>query len=92
MESSSYRTRNFLESCGRVSGLGRYSVPTGIADVLTCWSDHEREGNYWQNTLGCSSGNEAFVTDELSTGALSFSHRYVAEVVNLNDASFPTPQ
>jgi len=66
-----------LEAIGFASAkLGSYSVPGAIGETISCWSstDQAKKRVINATTLTCQSDDSVFVSSELSTGALRYSH------------------
>jgi serine protease Do len=59
------------------STLGGYHVPGQIADYLNCWGHTEREPRllYRSVSYRCSTDENIFLSQELNSGAILFSHR-----------------
>ncbi|HZP65015.1 MAG TPA: serine protease [Rudaea sp.] len=59
------------------TALGGYSVPGQIADYVNCWGHTDREPRrlYHSVSYSCSTDENIFLSDELSSGAIHFSHR-----------------
>ncbi len=56
------------------SELGPYLLPGSMEGILDCWSDFDEGDMDTARYLGCSSGDEVFVDQDLEAGAVSFRH------------------
>lgn len=68
---------DLLGSAFADSALGGYSVPGQIAEYVNCWGHTDREPRrlYRSVSYSCSTDENIFLSDELSSGAIQFSHR-----------------
>jgi serine protease Do len=59
------------------SDLEGYRVPGQIADYVNCWGRTDREPRrlYHSVSYSCSTDENIFLSDELNSGAIQFSHR-----------------
>jgi serine protease Do len=59
------------------STLGGYHVPGQIADYVNCWghTDREPRREYRSVSYSCSTDENIFLSEELNSGAIQFSHR-----------------
>ena len=56
--------------------LGAYSVPGALADYINCWGRTEREPRqlYHSVSYHCSTDENLFLSDSLSSGSIRYSH------------------
>jgi S1-C subfamily serine protease len=56
--------------------LGAYSVPGALADYINCWGRTEREPRllYHSVSYHCSTDENLFLSDVLSSGSIKYSH------------------
>jgi hypothetical protein len=59
--------------------LGPYSVPVRESEQLRCWgsSDTKGEKTYTTDQINCAMESELFVSEDLQTGSISMTHRFV---------------
>lgn len=58
--------------------LGEYTVPSRIADYLTCWGDSkDTDGPYKKSSSYCATKNDIYLNNRLSTGDIKYTHVYL---------------
>jgi serine protease Do len=68
---------SLLGSAFATSELDGYRVPGQIADYVNCWGHTDREPRrlYRSVSYSCSTDENIFLSEELNSGAIQFSHR-----------------
>lgn len=59
--------------------LGPYSVPVRESEQVRCWGSSDTKGEKTYNTdqINCAMESELFVSEDLQTGNISMTHRFV---------------
>ncbi|RYY76891.1 MAG: serine protease [Gammaproteobacteria bacterium] len=59
--------------------LGPYSVPVRESEQVRCWGSSDTKGEKTYNTdqINCAMESELFVSEDLQTGSISMTHRFV---------------
>ena len=59
--------------------LGPYTVPVRESEQIRCWgsSDTKGEKTYTTDQINCAMESELFVSEDLQTGSISMTHRFV---------------
>ena len=59
--------------------LGPYSVPVRESEQVRCWGSSDTKGEKTYNTdqINCAMESEIFVSENLQTGSISMTHRFV---------------
>ena len=59
--------------------LGTYQVPGSMVEGLNCWGDSSNEEDllYTETSYSCTSKHDIYVSENFTTGKLSYHHRYL---------------
>jgi S1-C subfamily serine protease len=59
--------------------LGPYTVPVRESEQIRCWGSSDTKGDktYTTDQINCAMESEVFVSEDLQTGSISMTHRFV---------------